>query len=90
MRRAGLAAAGYDALLSAESHTPAHKDAALDRRRNARDCLVEVLVMARCRGLISTLSNVSCAAVFFAPTAAYRHFLFAHDAEPEPDEPEMW
>jgi hypothetical protein len=63
----------------------------LDRRRNAHDCLVECLLMARCAALVSTLSNVSVAAVFFAPSG-FRHFLF-DASEPEPDdddEPEMF
>ena len=60
---------------SATPGVAAHKDPALDRRRNAHDCLLEVLLMARCAGIVCTLSNVSVAAVFLAPEG-YRHYLF--------------
>lgn len=89
VRRAGLKAASFEALLSAAPGVGSHQDPKLDRRRNAQDCVVESLIMARCAGLISTLSNVSVATVFFAKDDGYRHFLFDATAEPEPEEPSM-
>ena len=103
IRQAGLASVSFDSLLSSTPGTAAHQDPSLDRCRNARDCLVEVLVMAKCRALVSTFSNVSVAAVFFAHAEAgagashspegreaFRHFLFDVDATLEPEEPCMF
>ena len=82
-----LQVATFDALLSATPGMAAHKDPNLERWRNAEDCLVEVLMMAKCAGIVCTLSNVSVAAVFFAPRG-YRHYLFCHEsAHVEHDEP---
>ena len=76
----GLQVATHDALLSTRRNQPSHKDSRLDRRRNAEDCLLEVLLMARCYALLSTWSNVSVAAVYFSPPG-YRFFMFG-DAVP--------
>ena len=76
----GLRVASHDALLSSKKNTPSHKDISLDRRLNAEDVLVEALLMSRCHALLSTWSNVSVAAVYFAPPG-YAHFLFG-DAPP--------
>ncbi|CAK9072875.1 Uncharacterized protein SCF082_LOCUS35778 [Durusdinium trenchii] len=48
----GLETYTFDALLSIGG--PSHKDENLDRRRNAEDVLVEVLLMSRCHALLST------------------------------------
>jgi hypothetical protein len=84
---AGLQVATFDALLSSTPGMAAHKDPDLERWRNAEDCLVEVLMMAKCAGIVCTLSNVSVAAVFLAPHG-YRHYLFCHEgAHVEHEEP---
>ena len=88
MRTAGLATHSFDALLSMAPGVASHQDASLDRRRNAQDCLVECLIMARCAGLVSTMSNVSVAAVLFAPEG-FRHSLFDVHASAEPTEDEL-
>lgn len=88
VRETGLCAASYDALLSSEPGTAAHQDASIDRRRNAQDCVVETLMMAQCAALLSTLSNVSVAAVLFS-REGYDCALFDTDAEPEGDEEEL-
>lgn len=69
-----------DAALSSCATLPPHMDDAVDARRNAEDCLVEVLVLSRCAALLSTWSHVSVAAVYFAPDG-FRHFMFG---EPPP------
>ena len=69
-----------EATLPASSELPPHMDAAIDARRNAEDCLVEVLVMSRCRGLLCTWSHVSVAAVYFSPPG-YPFYMFG-DAPP--------
>merc|ERR1712060_950416 len=61
----GLKVAVHAALLSG-GNQPSHKDETLDRRQNAKDVLVEALLMARCGALLSTYSNVSVAAVYFS------------------------
>ena len=71
---AGLRVATFSALLSADDW-PSHKDRCLDRRQNAEDCLVEVLLMSRCHALLSTWSNVSVATVYLSPPE-YRHYMF--------------
>ena len=80
LRHAGLLVAMMDVVLSATPGVAAHKDPLVDRRRNATDCLIEVLMMARCAGIVCTLSNVSVAACFFAPQG-FRHFLFQSRSE---------
>jgi hypothetical protein len=71
-----------DAALSSHAALPPHMDDAVDARRNAEDCLVEVLVLSRCAALLSTWSHVSVAAVYFAPDG-FRHFMFG-EAPPAP------
>lgn len=72
----GLLVAVLDeATLPASPDRPPHMDASLDARRNAQDCLVEVLVLSRCAALLSTWSHVSVAAVYFAPDG-YPHMMF--------------
>lgn len=80
LEAAGLRVAAHDEALLSEGCRPAHKDETLDRRRNAEDVLVEVLLMSRCGALLSTYSNVSVAAVYFSKPG-YRHFMFG-DAPP--------
>lgn len=77
--KAGLQVAIYPAALSGRG-LPAHKDDALDRHQNARDMLVECLLMAQCKALLGSWSNISAATVWFAPQG-YDHFLFG-DAAP--------
>jgi hypothetical protein len=86
--RAGIRATSFDSVLSKQPGVGAHQDPSIDRRQNAQDCLVECLIMARCAGLVSTLSNVSVAAVFFARDG-YCHFLFDATVEPEQDAEEL-
>jgi hypothetical protein len=80
LRRAGLEVGGLQSLLSSGG-LPAHKDPELDRRRNAEDCLVEVLLMARCDALLCTWSNVSVAVRFWASSDVLPTF---HLDEPPP------
>ncbi|CAE8739730.1 unnamed protein product, partial [Polarella glacialis] len=70
---AGLRTAAYNALLSEGG--PSHKDEGLDRRQNAEDVLLEVLLMSGCGALLSTYSNVSVAAIYFAEPG-FRFFMF--------------
>ena len=80
-----LRVATLPAVLSTRRHQASHKDHRLDRRQNAEDCLVEVLLMARCAALLSTWSNVSVAAVYFAPAdAPYPHYMFGDLPPPTP------
>jgi hypothetical protein len=91
LRAAGLLVASIDATLSSTPGAAAHKDPSIDRHANAQDCLVEVLMMAACRGIVCTLSNVSTAAVFFS-SPGYRHYLFtqsAHASWEELDDSEL-
>ena len=81
----GLCVASWEATLSQTPGAAAHKDASIDRHRNAQDCLIEVLLMARMRGLVCTLSNVSTAAIFFA-RPGYRHYLFTQSSHAAHDE----
>ena len=67
LRAAGVAVAMLQgATLSKGRNQPSHKDEELDRRANAEDCLVEVLVMSKCDALLCSWSNVSVAVVYFA------------------------
>eukprot|EP00811_Abedinium_folium_P015849 NODE_247_length_3296_cov_8.165983.p1 GENE.NODE_247_length_3296_cov_8.165983~~NODE_247_length_3296_cov_8.165983.p1 ORF type:complete len:803 (-),score=129.90 NODE_247_length_3296_cov_8.165983:773-3181(-) len=54
---------------------PAHKDGAVDRVQNARDMLIECLIMAQCKALLGSWSNVTTATVWFAPRG-FSHMLF--------------
>jgi hypothetical protein len=78
----GLVVATVDVLLSAKPNVQSHMAVGglADRRRNAKDCLVEALVMSRCRALLSSWSNVSVGVIFFSPPG-FRHFMFG-DAPP--------
>ncbi|CAE7537191.1 unnamed protein product, partial [Symbiodinium sp. CCMP2456] len=78
--RDGLRVLSFDALLSSGG-LPSHKDEKLDRRQNAEDVLVEVLIMSRCAALLSTYSNVSVAAVYFSEPG-FPFFMFG-DGLPE-------
>merc|ERR1712039_501756 len=73
----GLRVATFDALLSTDG-IASHKDTRLNRRENARDVLVEALLMSRCGYLLSTWSNVSVATVFFSPPSL-EFFMFGDD-----------
>eukprot|EP00439_Symbiodinium_sp_Y106_P082853 s4_g22.t1 len=78
--RDGLRVLSFEALLSSGG-LPSHKDEKLDRRQNAEDVLVEVLIMSRCAALLSTYSNVSVAAIYFSEPG-FPFFMF-DDALPE-------
>ena len=78
-----LTASLADANLSSDSSLPPHLDRTVDARRNAQDCLVEVLVMSRCAALLSTWSHVSAAVVYFAKNPL-PFFMFG---EPPPTAP---
>ena len=85
LQTSGLLVKVHAAVLSRSG--PSHKDEDLDRRRNAEDVLAEVLIMAECAALLSTYSNVSVGAVYFAPPG-YRYFMFG-DAPPPRSEKEQ-
>ncbi|CAE7907950.1 unnamed protein product [Symbiodinium microadriaticum] len=78
--RDGLRVLSFEALLSSGG-LPSHKDEKLDRRQNAEDVLVEVLIMSRCAALLSTYSNVSVAAIYFSEPG-FPFFMFG-DSLPE-------
>eukprot|EP00747_Dinoflagellata_sp_TGD_P171810 gnl/TRDRNA2_/TRDRNA2_206749_c0_seq1.p1 gnl/TRDRNA2_/TRDRNA2_206749_c0~~gnl/TRDRNA2_/TRDRNA2_206749_c0_seq1.p1 ORF type:complete len:179 (+),score=19.59 gnl/TRDRNA2_/TRDRNA2_206749_c0_seq1:3-539(+) len=80
LRASGLVVVEYPAHLSARG-LPAHKDPGLDRIRNARDMLVECLLMAQCKAVLGSWSNISAATLWFAPDG-YRHYMFG-DAVPD-------
>ena len=82
LRAAGVAVAMLQgATLSKGRNQPSHKDEELDRRANAEDCLVEVLVMSKCDALLCSWSNVSVAVVYFA-REGFPWFMFG-DRVPE-------
>ena len=82
LRAAGVAVAMLQgAPLSKGRNQPSHKDEELDRRANAEDCLVEVLVMSKCDALLCSWSNVSVAVVYFA-REGFPWFMFG-DRVPE-------
>eukprot|EP00469_Lotharella_globosa_P010013 CAMPEP_0167775772 /NCGR_PEP_ID=MMETSP0111_2-20121227/2747_1 /TAXON_ID=91324 /ORGANISM="Lotharella globosa, Strain CCCM811" /LENGTH=276 /DNA_ID=CAMNT_0007665729 /DNA_START=393 /DNA_END=1223 /DNA_ORIENTATION=+ len=75
----------YDSLLSSKQGFPVHFDTQLDGYRKAEDVLVEVLCMASCAGLLSTISNVANSVLFFGNEGLpANHFYFHNLARMSP------
>mmetsp|Transcript_11294 Transcript_11294/g.15642 ORF Transcript_11294/g.15642 Transcript_11294/m.15642 type:complete len:303 (+) Transcript_11294:70-978(+) len=61
----------YDSSLS--DNGPTHKDREIPNRKKAEDIVMEVLLMASCRGFISTYSNVANGVLFFGSSELARN-----------------